>query len=100
MDTLAKVGLGSDANLVLSEDKRGEIEAEGAAGAAAAAAASGLSFDATVQLIRFVRNSIMVSQRQLPEFIPSHAFSPLSLRLDVECRSVSYCCVSLRQCTV
>ncbi|KAH9978940.1 hypothetical protein BGW80DRAFT_706463 [Lactifluus volemus] len=59
MDTLAKVGLGSDANLVLSEDKRGEIEAEGKAGAAAAAAASGLSFDATVQLIRFVRNSLM-----------------------------------------
>jgi hypothetical protein len=57
MDTLAKVGLGSDADLVLSEDKRGEIEAEGKADAAT----NSLSFDATVQLIKFIRNRLMVS---------------------------------------
>jgi hypothetical protein len=81
MDTLAKVGLCSDADLVLSEDKRGEIEAEGKADAAT----SSLSFDATVQLIKFIRNRLMVSQCQLPEFILSHAFSPVRLRSDVEC---------------
>jgi hypothetical protein len=81
MDTLAKVGICSDVGLVLSEDKRGEIEAEGKADAAA----SGLSLDATSRLIKVVRNRLMVSQCQLPEFILSHAFLPVRLRPDVGC---------------
>jgi hypothetical protein len=81
MDILAKVGICSDVGLVLSKDKRGEIEAEGKA----PAAASGLSFDAIVQLIKVVRSRLMVSQCQLPEFILSHAFLPVRLRPDVEC---------------
>ncbi|KAH9978809.1 hypothetical protein BGW80DRAFT_697234 [Lactifluus volemus] len=55
MDILAKVGICSGVGLVLSEDKRGEIEAEGKA----PAAASGLSFDAIVQLIKVVRSRLM-----------------------------------------
>jgi hypothetical protein len=80
METLAKIGIGSDPGLFLSEDKKGEIEAEGKAGAVT----SSLSTDATGQLITFVRNCLMVSQCKPPEFILSHGFSPLSLGLHVE----------------
>ncbi|KAH9978975.1 hypothetical protein BGW80DRAFT_1442847 [Lactifluus volemus] len=55
MGTLAKVGIVSDARLVLSEAKRGKIEGEGKV----EAAASGLSFDAIVQLIQCMRNRLM-----------------------------------------
>jgi hypothetical protein len=71
MDTLAKVGIVSDAALVLSADKRGKIEGEGKDDAAA----STLSFDATKQVIKSVRSCLMVCLCQLQSLsypMPSH----------------------------
>jgi hypothetical protein len=61
--TLREIGIHFHRSLVLSRDKRGEIEAEGKVNATA----SGLSFDTTHRLISFMRNNVSlgVSRCQL-----------------------------------
>jgi hypothetical protein len=61
--TLREIGIHFHRGLVLSRDKRGEIEAEGKVNATA----SGLSFDTTHRLISFMCNNVSlgVSRYQL-----------------------------------